>query len=147
MRTPRALLAAALLTLAADACAQGKPLKVDFDGDGRADSFSVVRDRDDIQVTVQVAVVPAPRSFRFPADDFGCGETVTNEACDKALRGARVVKLDADLRDDFVAMFEIDAAELAPSRHARVVVLPKGEGDPLWFYWDARAQQIDYTSL
>lgn len=122
-------------------------IDTDFDGDGRMDSFSIVRSADGAVVQVMMAGAQAPWTLRLADAGFACSPVAFAAGCGPSRPTARAVEVDAAFRRAFMQMFEIGPEHMPAFANAHAVVVPLQDADPFWFYWDPSVPGMTWARL
>lgn len=122
-------------------------IPVDFDGDGRADRFELRLENEKVVALAAMATGKHQRVAEFEKGDLACSPVTWVKDCVNKRPVIEVVEMDALFRKEFGDMFELDANLLATSDTAHVLVVPIGETDPLWFFWNRQAGEIQWARL
>ena len=121
-------------------------MAVDFDGDGRVDRFELRREKKVVAVA-RMGTGKHQRIAEFDADELSCSPVTWISDCINERPVIEVVEMSSVFRKEFADMFELDANLLATSDIAHMLVVPVGETDPLWFFWNRQTGEIQWTRL
>lgn len=120
-------------------------LEADLDGDGRSDRFAMGIGQDGRSVIgVRLANGRYSRLV-FEPSALTCS-VLEPDGCDEPAPPRATVLRDADRRD-LALMFEISPDVFVGNGRAHIIVVPVGETDPFWFYWDRHQNALSWLRL
>jgi hypothetical protein len=123
--------------------------QADLAGDGLVDIFAMGLDqKGNVVVAIRYGSNSATQKLVFPSDDLACSPANYGTGCDVSVPKLSKFRIEEKTPSDLAATFDLESTDIfVKNGRAEVVVVPVGETDPFYFYWNAKNQRLEWLRL
>lgn len=123
--------------------------QADLTGDGLVDIFAMGLDqKGNVVVAIRYGSKGATQRLVFSSDDLACSPANFSVGCDMPIPKLSKFQIKRETPSDLAKMFDLTSTDIfVKSERAEVVVVPVGETDPFYFYWNAKNQRLEWLRL
>lgn len=124
-------------------------IRADLVGDGSAGIFAMGLDRKGkVVVAIRFGAKGLTQKLEFSPDALACSPVNFVPACDMSVPKLSKFRVEKKTPDDLLKMFDLASTGIfVKSGTAEIVIVPVGETDPFYFFWNAKDQRLEWLRL
>ena len=124
-------------------------IRADLAGDGSVGIFAMGVDREGrVVAAIRYGAKGLTQRLEFSPDALACSPANFDPMCDMPVPKLSKFRIDKKMPDDLLEMFDLASTDIfVKNGRAEAVVVPVGETDPFYFFWNAKDRRLEWLRL